>query len=111
MITKASSVFFVLRRKVPLCQSGGTAHTPRAIPFNVHIDRITPGYRQVVFQFSINLSTPSQLTAFHKWHRTSSHWLSTFFYKFCTMRSVLDKKSFYDYLRHLVIKILLALAD
>ena len=37
-----------------LCQSGRMAHTPRTVPINVPIDRITPGYCQVVFQFSTN---------------------------------------------------------
>ena len=50
---KAFSLYFWLRRKVALCQSGRMAHTPRTVPINVPFDRITPGYRQVVFQFSI----------------------------------------------------------
>ena len=33
------------------------------------------------------------------------------FHKICTMRSVLDKKNFSDYLRHLAIKLLFALCD
>ena len=45
---------FTLRWKVALCQSGRMAHTPRTVPINVPIDRITPVYRQVVFQFSTN---------------------------------------------------------
>ena len=108
--TKASNVVFVLRRKVPLCQSGGMADTPRTVPSNVPIDRITPGYCQVVFQFSIinltshiikrNLSTPPQLTAGHKWQRTTFHCLPTF-----------SQNLHHDYLRHLSIKFLLALAD
>ena len=87
-VVKDFNRFFVFRRKVALCQSGRMAHTPRTVPINVPIDRITPGYRQVVFQFSIinlttrirkrNLSTPPQLTTGHKWHRTTSHCLSTF---------------------------------
>ena len=52
-VVRAFSLQFVLRRKVALCQSGRMAHTPRTVPINVPIDRITPGYRQVVFQFSI----------------------------------------------------------
>ena len=86
--TKAFIPFLSCRRKVALCQSGRMAHTPRTVPINVPIDRITPGYRQAVFQFSVinltnrigkrNLSTPPQLTTCHKWHRTTSHCLSTF---------------------------------
>ena len=36
-----------------LNQSGRMAHTPRTFPINVPIDRITPGYRQVVFQWPV----------------------------------------------------------
>ena len=63
-------------------------HTPRTFPINVLIDRITPGYRQVMFQFSIikltnrirkrKLTTPPQLITCHKWHHTRSHCLSKF---------------------------------
>ena len=74
-----------------LCQSGRMAHTPRTVPINVPIDRITPGYCQVVFQFSLNnltnrirkfFSDPPQLTTCHKWHHTTSHCLSNIFTKF-----------------------------
>ena len=50
---KAFICFFSCRRKVALCQSGRMAPTPGQVPINVPIDRITPGYRQVVFQFSV----------------------------------------------------------
>ena len=52
-VVKAFYRFFVFRRKFALCQSGRMAHIPRTVPINVPTDRITPGYRQVMFQFSI----------------------------------------------------------
>ena len=52
-IAKASISIFVSCRKVALCQSGRMAHTPRIVLINVPIDRITPSYSQVEFQFSI----------------------------------------------------------
>ena len=52
-VAKTFSPRFLCRRKVALCQSGRMAHTPRTVPINVPIDRITPGFRQVVLQFSI----------------------------------------------------------
>ena len=86
------------------------AHTPRTAPINVSIDRITPGYRQAVFQFSIinltnrirkkNLSTPPQLTTCHKWHHTTSHCLFNIFTKFANE----ECPFFSDYLRRLAIK-------
>ena len=52
-ITMTSNSNFVLCRKVTLSQSGIMAHTPRKVLINVPIDRITPGYLQLVIQFSI----------------------------------------------------------
>ena len=85
------------------CANTGEWHILHGQPHSMSIDRITPCYRQVVFQFSIInftnrnrkyiLSTPPQLTACHKWHRTTSHYLPSFFYKICTMRNFLDKIS------------------
>ena len=111
-----------------MCQPGNMALTPRTDPFNVPIDLITrqvvkTGYRQVVFQFSIinltnrirngNLSTPPQLTACHKLHSTTFHYVSTsssskyLHYEECPR----FKKKLFDYLRHFSVKFLLALAD
>ena len=100
MKTKASNVVFVLRRKVPLCQSGGMVYTPRIVPFNVPINRITPGYCQVVFQFSIiflqteleNENYLLQLNSLRVINGIVLHFTaSQHFHKICTMRSVLDK--------------------
>ena len=77
---------------------------PGQVPINVPIDRITPGYRQVVFQFSvINLTNRIRKMKFI--YSTSTHYVFTngivlhltafqHFHKICTMRSVLDKISF-----------------
>ena len=95
------------------------AHTPRTVPINVLLDRITPDYRQVVFQFSIinltnrikkgNLSTLPKLTTCHKWHHTTSHCLSTFpqnlHHEECPRQNF-----FSEYLRYLTIKFLIALS-
>ena len=84
----AFSFLFLVRRRVRMCQSGGMAHTPRTVPFNAPIERITAGCLQVVIQFStINftnrirkliLSTSPQLTACHKWQSTTIQCLLTF---------------------------------
>ena len=74
-MTKASNVVFVLRRKVPLCQSGGMAHNPRSVPFNVHIDGITPGYCQLVFQFSI-INFKNRIRKLKFIYSTSTHRVS-----------------------------------
>ena len=46
-------VLFLVHWRVQLCQFGGMAHTPRTVPFNIHIECKTSGYLQVVIQFFI----------------------------------------------------------
>ena len=89
LVTKAFNRFFFCPAGRSRCANLAEWHIlPGQNPINVPIDRISPGYRQVVFLFSIinltnrirkrNLSTPPQLTTCHKWHRTTSHCLPTF---------------------------------
>ena len=52
-VNKAFIRFFSCRRKVALCHLAEWHILPGQVPINVPIDRITPGYRQVVFQFSV----------------------------------------------------------
>ena len=103
-VHKAFSHSFLCRRKVVLCHLAEWHILPGQVSINVPIDRITPGYRQVVIQFSCNQSYKS-----HKKmkfiYSTSTHYVFTngivlhltafqHFHKICTMRSVLDKISF-----------------
>ena len=56
-VNKAFSRSFLRRRKVVLCHLAEWHILPGQVSINVPIDRITPGYRQVVIQFStINLT-------------------------------------------------------
>ena len=56
-VHKAFSHSFLCRRKVVLCHLAEWHILPGQVSINVPIDRITPGYRQVVIQFStINLT-------------------------------------------------------
>ena len=71
-INKAFCRSFLRRRKVVLCHLAEWHILPGQVSINDPIDRITPGYRQVIIQFSTinltnrirkrNLSTPRQLT-------------------------------------------------
>ena len=89
------------------------AHTPRTAPINVSIDRITPGYRQVVFQFSIINLTNRIRKKIYLLHLNSLRvtngiilHLTAFstFSQNLQMRSVLEKFFFSDFLRRLAIK-------
>ena len=56
-VNKAFSRSFLRLRKVVLCHLAEWHILPGQVSINVPIDRITPGYRQVVIQFStINLT-------------------------------------------------------
>ena len=75
---------------------------PGQVPINVPIDRITPGYRRVVLQFSITNLTNRIRKKNFPLHPNSLRvtncivlHLTAFqhFHKICTMRSVLDKIS------------------
>ena len=52
-INKPFSRSFLRRRKVVLCHLAEWHILPGQVSINVPIDRITPGYRQVVIQFSV----------------------------------------------------------
>ena len=52
-VHKAFSRPFLRRRKVVLCHLAEWHILPGQVSINVPIDRITPGYRQVVIQFSV----------------------------------------------------------
>ena len=52
-VHKAFSHSFLCRRKVVLCHLAEWHILPGQVSINVPIDRITPGYRQVVIQFSV----------------------------------------------------------
>ena len=52
-VQKAFSRPFLRRRKVVLCHLAEWHILPGQVSINVPIDRITPGYRQVVIQFSV----------------------------------------------------------
>ena len=52
-VHKAFSRSFLRRRKVVLCHLAEWHILPGQVSINVPIDRITPGYRQVVIQFSV----------------------------------------------------------
>ena len=52
-VHKAFSHFFFCRGKVMLCHLAEWHILPGQVSINVPIDRITPGYRQVVIQFSV----------------------------------------------------------
>ena len=52
-VNKAFIRFFSCRRKVALCHLAEWHILPGQVPINVPIDRIRPGYRQVVFHFSV----------------------------------------------------------
>ena len=52
-INKAFNRSFLRRRKVVLCHLAEWHILPGQVSINVPIDRITPGYRQVVIQFSV----------------------------------------------------------
>ena len=52
-VHKALSHSFLRRRKVVLCHLAEWHILPGQVSINVPIDRITPGYRQVVIQFSV----------------------------------------------------------
>ena len=52
-VHKAFSHFFFCRGKVVLCHLAEWHILPGQVSINVPIDRITPGYRQVVIQFSV----------------------------------------------------------
>ena len=46
-------VLLLVHWRVQLCQSGGMAHIPRTVPFNIHIECKASGYLQVVIHFLI----------------------------------------------------------
>ena len=52
-VQKAFSHSFLCRRKVVLCHLAEWHILPGQVSINVPLDRITPGYRQVVIQFSV----------------------------------------------------------
>ena len=52
-VHKAFSRPFLRRRKVVLCHLAEWHILPGQVSINVPIDRITPGYHQVVIQFSV----------------------------------------------------------
>ena len=52
-VHKAFSRPFLRRRKVVLCHLAEWLILPGQVSINVPIDRITPGYRQLVIQFSV----------------------------------------------------------
>ena len=52
-VHKAFSHSFFCRGKVVLCHLAEWHILPGQVSINVPIDRITPGYRQVVIQFSV----------------------------------------------------------
>ena len=96
------------------------AHTPQTVPFNIPIERITPGYLQVVIQLSIiNLQIALEHDIYLL-HRSSPRVINGIilhftafqhFHKFCTMGSVVDKISFLTTSVIFSVKFLLALAD